>query len=167
MILGDIRTMSNESKSRVTFFVVGLVIIVFWLLCLPVLRFVFMPYDAARLAPVAHRIADADRIVGTYARSSVSVTVRGDDAKRIIRAVSSGSPARPSFGMDWACIYDVKATFFKGTNVLDDIEICSSLFLLHHSKPPFRDDTGLLHDIVYAPVSKAAQEAEMKKIETQ
>jgi hypothetical protein len=63
-------------------------------------------------------------------------------------------------------MYMVKATFFKGTNVLDDIETCGELFLIHHSEPPFREDTGLLHDLVYTPVSKAAQEAKMKELES-
>lgn len=159
--------MSNKPKSRIIFLVVALVIIVLWSLFLPFPTFVYRPYDAARLAIFAHRIADTDRIVATHARNSVSLTVTGDDARKIVRSVASASPARPSFGTDWACIYDVKATFLIGTNVVDDIEMCSPLFLLHHSKPPFRDVTGLLRDIVYAPFLKAAHEAEMTKFETQ
>jgi|SRR5437899_1842192 hypothetical protein len=114
-----------------------------------------------------HRIADADRVVGTYAGSPVSVTITGEDAKRVVRAVSSSSPARPGFGRDWACAFMVKATFFRGTNALDDIEMCGSLFLLHHTKPPYRYDSGALRDFVYTPVTEALRESEMKKLETQ
>jgi hypothetical protein len=69
--------------------------------------------------------------------------------------------------MDWACIYAVKGTFLKGTNVLDDIEMCGGLFLLHHSDPPYRFDSGALKDCVYTPVMDAFRESEMKRLETQ
>jgi hypothetical protein len=49
-------------------------------------------------------------------------------------------------------MYMVKATFFKGTNVLDDIETCGELFLLHHSEPPFREDTVLLNYKINATI---------------
>ena|ERR1035438_3138867 len=158
--------MSDKSKSRVTFVVVVLVISVLWFLFLPVPRFVFEPYDSARRAMFAHRIADTDRIVATYAGSSVSLTVTGDDAKKVVQAVSSATSDRPPFGMANACSFMAKATFFKGTNILDHIEICSSLFLIHYSEPPFQDDSGLLDTVVCSPVSRAAMDAKMKELES-
>jgi hypothetical protein len=53
-------------------------------------------------------------------------------------------------------IYDVKAVFFKGTNVLGDIEIGEGIFLLDGSEDiPFQDITGLLKDLVMIPAYKA------------
>jgi hypothetical protein len=150
--------MSTTSKSRVGIFAVVSGIIVFWVLFLPVPIFIFVPFDSARLAAFRHRIADADRVVGTHASSAVSVTLTGDDAVRLIRAVSSASSHRPPYGMASSCSFLGKATFFKGTNILDHIEICSSLFLIHYNEPPFQDDSGLLDTLVYTPVVQAMRD---------
>jgi hypothetical protein len=158
--------MSHKAKCPVVVLVL-LIVAVLWCLFLPTPSIVFKPYDSARLAIFVRRVADTDRVVGTYTGSFVSVTVTGEDAKKIARAVSSASPARPGYGMDWACIYAVKATFLKGTNVLDDIEMCGGLFLLHHTDPPYRYDSGALKDLVYIPVTAALRESEMKKFESQ
>ena len=169
--------MSAKSNSLIVRLVVVLVIGVLWIVFLPVPRAFFAPYDAACRASFAHRIADADRVVGTYARSSVSLTLTGDDARKVVRAISSASSDRPPWGMATSCMFMCRVTFFRGTNVLDDIEVCSSLFLIRrppflvggyeHRLPPFRDDTGLLDSLVYTPVSKAEYDAQMKKLEAQ
>jgi hypothetical protein len=158
--------MSGKARFPVAV-VVLLIFAMFWCLFLPTPSFVFKPYDSARLAMFVHRVADADRVVGTYARASVSVTVTAEDAKKIVRAVSSATPARPGYGKDWACVYDIKATFFKGTNALDYIEMCEGLFLLHDTKPPYRYDSGALKDLVCVPVTDAVHEAEIKKLGSQ
>jgi hypothetical protein len=41
------------------------------------------------------------------------------------------------------------------------------LFLIHYHKPPFREGTGLLDDLVCKPVSKAAHETEERRFESQ
>jgi hypothetical protein len=166
--------MSDKSKSRVRFCVVVLVIVVLWVLFLPVPRSVYVPYDAVCRASFAHRIADTDRVVGTFSRSPVSVTLTGDDARKVVRAVSSASSDRPPWGMETSCSFMCRVKFFRGTNVLDDIEVCSSLFLIRrlplfldgydHRLPPFRDDTGSLDSLVYTPVVKAWRDAEEKRL---
>jgi len=155
--------MTNKPKSRVKFFVV-LVIVVFWFICLPVPSFLFAPYDAARLAMFAHRIAGADRVVGTYLKSSVSLTLTGEDARRLTKAVSTASSDRPPYGRASSCSFLGQATFFKGTNLLDHIEICSSLFLIHNSQPPFQDDSGSLDALIYTPITRAIYDREMEKV---
>jgi len=157
--------MSDKRRST-ALFVIPFVIVI-WLLFLPVPRIVFKPYDSARLTLFALRISDADRVVGTMAHSSVSVTVTGEDAQKVVKQVTWASSARPPFGTDWACSYYVTATFFKGTNALTDIQMCGSLFLLHHSAPPYRYDSGALKDLVYTPLMDAFRQAEMKKWEGQ
>ena len=127
----------------------------------------FTVYDPFRLAWFAYRIAEADRIVATNWLRSVSLTITGDETKKVIKAISSAGSGRPPFGTDWANIYDVKARFYRGTKFLGELEMdCGDLFLIRH-RPPFRDRTGLLHDLVYKPISEAAGAAEVKKVESQ
>src|SRR5260370_4934449 len=63
------------------------------------------PYDVARLAVFARKIADADRVVGTHIGKSVTAEIRGDDLLRVIREVSSAHPARPPLGTGYACVF--------------------------------------------------------------
>lgn len=146
--------------------------LIFLLPILVVLAVVFLKpglrlYDSLRLAQFSHRIAHADRIVGTYAERQVNVTLTGEDVRKVVAAVSSASSARPPFGSDWACSYMAKATFFRGTNTLGDVLMCSGLFLLRSSQPPFRDESGLLKILVYTPIQDALRESDMKRLETQ
>lgn len=120
-------------------------------------NFVLRQYDAARLASFARRIADADRIVGTYPKTSVSLTFTGDNARKAIHAVSSSVSARMP-NSEFACLYDVTATFYKGANALGEIKMCDSLFLLNHNQPPFADVSGFLVPFVYTPVQDARRE---------
>lgn len=157
--------MSDKSKLYVIF-LLPLLIIVGWYAG----NYALWKYDAAfdgvRLEQFAHRIADTDHIVATYSQSSVSLTVTGDNAKKVVRAVSSAKSDRPPLGHSNICRLMAKATFFKGTNVLDNIEMCSSLFLISHGKCPYRDDTGLLKAVVFTPIVKASEESWDKKHET-
>jgi hypothetical protein len=101
-------------------------------------------YDAAQLASFARRVADADRIVGTFHDSKVSPTITGDDVRKVIRAVASASSRRPSSGT-WAMMYSVKAVFYMGTNVLGEIEIGEDMFLTDGNEDiPFLYTSGLL-----------------------
>jgi hypothetical protein len=124
----------------------------------------FTVYAPLRLAWFAHRIAATDRIIATnWLASASGVSIAGDDAKRVVRAISSAGSGTPPFGTDWANIYDVKVRFYRGATFLGEIEMDGAgLFLLHH-RPPFRDRTGLLHDLIYKPVSEAARTAELEK----
>jgi hypothetical protein len=113
------------------------------------------PYDVARLAIFARKITAADRAVGTYVGKSLSTEIRGDDLLRVIKEVSSAHSARPSLGTDYACVFAVTATFYRGSNVLDNIEMCSSLFLFHNGAP-YEYGPGALKDLLYTPVINAA-----------
>lgn len=113
-------------------------------------------YDAARLASFANRIAGTDRIVGTFKDSKVSSTITGDDVQKVIRAVASASSHRSPGEKPLEMLYDVKAVFYKGTNVLGDIQIGEDMFLADGSEEiPFLDGTGLLKDLVMIPACKA------------
>jgi len=135
-------------------------------------------YDTLRLAIFAHQIATTDRVVAserTHSPSSkqISLSLTGDDAKRVVQAVSLARSARPPSGMAWANMYRVTATFFNGTNVLSKIVIDDGeLFLAYGGE--YRDDSfkqagdgfsGVLRDVICAPLGKLAQETEMKELE--
>ncbi len=155
-----IRTMNKKIEPRFVLFGVILIVVV---LCVGYLskNFVLRQYDAARLSRFAHRIADADHIVASFYRSSVSLTLTGDNATKIVRAVSSASSARMP-NEEFACKYDLKATFYRGTNVLGDIQMCGSLFLLNWGQPPFFDYSELLDTAVYTPALEAERESYQK-----
>jgi hypothetical protein len=97
----------------------------------------------------------------------------GEDAKRVVQAVSSASSDRPPFGTAWANRYLVTATFFNGTNVLGEIVIDEgALFRAYGGE--YRDDSfkqagdgvsGVLRDLICAPLGKLVQETEMKELE--
>jgi hypothetical protein len=113
-------------------------------------------HDATRLVSFIHRIANTDRIVGTFDDSKVSSTITGKDLQKIIQVVASASSHRPPSGTTWQMAYSVKAVFYKGINVLGDIEIGEDLFLVDESEnPPFQDNTGFLKDLVSIPAYNA------------
>ena len=133
------------------------------LVLVAVLVIKFTVYDSLRLTWFAHRIAGADRIVATNWAASVSVTITGDDATKVVRAISTAGSGRPPLGMDWANIYDVKARFYRGAEALGEVEMDGDgLFLIHYHKPPFRDSTGVLRGVVYKPLLDAHDAARMK-----
>jgi len=147
--------MSNKIKFRLVLLVLLLITVG---LCVAPLSMddLMLRYDAARLAIFAHRIAGADRVVGTCSGSSASLTFTDDAAQKIVRAVSSAVSARMP-RKEFALAYTGRATFYRGTNVLGQIEVADSLFLLKSSQPPFA--SRLLDTIISTPLEAAARES--------
>ncbi len=115
-------------------------------------------YDNWCLARFARRLADTDRIVATtIVDKSVSVVLTGNGAKRVVEAVSTGGSIRTPPEVEPPALYGTRATFYHGTNALGDIRLCASLFLIPHSKAPFRDYTDALVSLNVA-VKKALDE---------
>jgi len=146
--------MSDKTKTRLIGFVLLLAI---GGLCGSYLaRFgILRLYDAARLEVFAHRIASADRVVGIWADSPVALTFTGDDAQKIVRAVSSAASARMP-NSEFALAYSGRAAFYRGTNVLGHILFADSLFLLKTSEPPF--GSRLLDTMISTPLIEAERE---------
>lgn len=149
--------MTNKLKLRVVFVISLLLVVGLCFGSTHLAKSALRKYDATRLDVFVHRITGADRIVGIFMHSSGSVTIAGDDVQKVVQAVASSSSARPPAGTAWTCLYDVKAMFFKGTNLLGDVELCGPMFLYDGSEPPFRDYTGVLDALVNAPISKARE----------
>jgi hypothetical protein len=136
------------------------------LLVKPGLKF----YDNWRLARFTDRITVADHIVATHLlsgrhdRASFSVTLTGSDVGRVVEAVSSARTARPPWGLDYAASYGVLVTFLRGTEPLGNIGIGGSLFILERNGVPFRDDSGVLDELIGRPVSDGFHAAEMNRL---
>ena len=100
----------------------------------------------------------ADHIVVTMSRSSVSLTIGGQDAKSVIQAVRSAK--RES--REDACIYDIKAVFFNGTERLGEIVTCGDLFYFRNKK--YQDETGNLEQLVVAPIRQASSNTNLPQL---
>jgi hypothetical protein len=162
-MLDDIFAMSYRIKFRLVLLVLLLITVS---LCVGSLSIngIKLKYDAARLSIFAHRIAGADRVVGTRSGSSVSLTYRGDDTQKIVRAVSSAVSLRMP-NKEFAVAYIESATFYKGTNVLGRIRMAGSLFLVGETYgPPF--GSRLLEITVSTPLEEAATESWRTNYET-
>jgi len=131
--------------------------------------------DNFRLAKFAQKIATTDHIVALEwtlypSRKEMSLSLTGEDAKRIVRVISSGRANR-SLDMSQR---PAKVTFFHGTNVLAEILTDGELFAVDDRRyldVTFKLDansrSGLLGDLIDAPLRKMVQEAEMKEIGSQ
>jgi hypothetical protein len=151
-----LKWLNYEIKFRFIFFALLLIIVG---VCTGHLskNYVMRQYDAVRLAIFAHRIADADRVVVTWGGSPVSLTFTGDDAQKIVRAVSSAASARMP-DAELALKYSERVAFYKGTDALGEVEMAYSLFLLKFREPPFCDRSGTLNTLVSTPFEKAVRE---------
>ncbi len=94
----------------------------------------------------------------------------GDDARRVVKAVSSAKSGRPPSGMAWANMYMTKAAFFQGSRCLGEIEIDGGeLFRAggreYRDVSLRRDDTnsGVLRSLVCVPVQRLVTEAQEKE----
>ena len=152
-------------KLRTTRLLVVLLCTVFWFFFLPVPRFLFAPYDAARLKLLAHRIANADRVVGSRRESKITLILTGSDARTVVQAVSSASSRRPPWGLASSCSFTTRVTFYRGADVLDHISICSSEFVIHYGQP-YEDDTGALDRLIELPLYKAIYDSPAQELES-
>ncbi|HWI57091.1 MAG TPA: hypothetical protein VNZ22_07680, partial [Bacillota bacterium] len=103
--------------------------------------------SAVRFGAFTHRIASADHVV--VANSSArpqAFKIGGEDAKRLVRAVSCAKRYISRPGLEDASIYGDKATFFAGTNALGCIQACGRLFMVNGKK--YQDDTGVVRALV-------------------
>ena len=138
----------------------------------PVLRPIQLKMDEWRLGRFAQRITSADRVVvSMWPRRELKLSLIGEDAKRVIQAVSSAKSGRPAPGMAWANMYLTKAGFFQGTYCVGEIAIDGGeLFLaggLEYRDVSIYGNTGrgVLAELVCAPVEKIAREAREKEVE--
>jgi hypothetical protein len=84
--------------------------------------------DDHRLAKFAHQIAATDHIIATkntfFLRKPMSLSLTGEEAKRVVQAVSSGKANR-ELDMSQG---PARVRFFQGTNILGEIATDGELF---------------------------------------
>jgi hypothetical protein len=142
--------MNTKVKSLIALLLVVAVVVIY----------LFVSYP---LPGFARRIANADRVVVTMLRTPVSITITGEDARRLVQAVSSAKRERLPWGTAYACIFDVRVTFFEGTNALGEILSCMGLFIVSGKK--YHDDTGTLVTLAATPIHNAYGEWDRKQME--
>jgi hypothetical protein len=130
--LGDIRIMTIKSKFRVAAILFLIVTTCIW---------------AADLEKFAQKIAATDRVVVSPnfvsdSLAKTSVTLTGEDAKLVARAVSAGKIDR----LHYHNIFSVRVEFCQGTNVLGDILTDGTLFLADGTQ--YRDSSNVLSHLV-------------------
>ena len=131
--------------------------------------------DDFRLAKFVQKIATTDHIVASKwtlypSRKEMSLSLTGEDAKRVVQAVSSNKANR-TLDMSQS---PARVSFFQGTNVLGEILTDGELFSADGKryldvsfKPGFGGDRGVLDHLIATPLYKMVHEAEMKELETQ
>ena len=121
--------------------------------------------DDLHLRKFAERIAATDRVVATrqtYPSHKVtSLSLTGEDARRIVQAISSGRANRSA---DMA-MSPPRVTFFHGTNVLAEIMTSSTLFSAGGRH--YEDSSGVLGGLVYTPLITMVHEEQMKEVKSQ
>ena len=141
----------------------------------PLLRPIQEKMDNRRLAKFAQKIANTDHVVVSKwthypSRKEMSLSLTGEDAKRVVQAVSSGRADRQVYSNIWSA----RAMFLGGTNVLGEIMIDDGELFLADGRQ-YRDvsfkldgdgGSGELRDLVCAPLGKIVHEAEMKELES-
>jgi len=102
---------------------------------------------------LAHQIADTDHIIATYYHrtghvppeiSEFSITITGDDARQIVRAISQST----SDGTQTLCMPEWELQFYKGTNRLAAVGFGCSLVWVNRAE--FRDESGTLEKLDHA-----------------
>jgi hypothetical protein len=178
-LLGDVRAMSAKrtfSIGPVLFVVVFISILAAMGLFQPVVRPIQEKMDDRHLAKFSQKITTTDHIVASKwtlypSRKEMSLSLTGEDAKRVVQAVSSGKGDRQVYSNIWS----VRAKFFGGTNVLGEIMIDDGELFLADGRQ-YRDvsfkldgdgGSGVLRDLICAPLGKIVHDAEMKELESQ
>jgi hypothetical protein len=122
--------------------------------------YLFLAFPLSRFAA---KIARADQVVASTTKGTASITIIGENARRLIEAVSSAKRKRYPPGVTDACIYDVKITFLRGTNVLGDILSCKDIFIVSGRK--YRDGSGVIGELAVTPIRTAYAEQHRRQRE--
>jgi len=115
--------------------------------------------DDFRHVKFAQKIAPTDHIIVSRwtdypSRREIRLSLTGDDAKRVVQAVSSGRAERKFYKIGW----DVRAKFLAGTNVLAEIQVSEDGLFIADGRQ-YRDGSylpqggpnGALYHLVYVP----------------
>jgi hypothetical protein len=114
------------------------------------------------LAAFARRISDADHAVVTMTPNPpVSITITGQDLKRVVSMVSSAH--RDTKQYDCSVLANVE--FFKDNEMLGKMRMCPQLMWIGRGQ--YRDDTTLLESLVVKPLMEASWESRIQQQPTE
>ena len=116
----------------------------------------FYGYDSWRLARFTNRLRNSDRVV--VACGSGTAEAGTDDTRKVIRAIASAASVRPPLFTTIPAMWDTRATFLSGTNVLGYIDLCGNGFLVQGSGAPFEDGNAVLWSLL-GPAAHASGQA--------
>jgi hypothetical protein len=92
----------------------------------------------SRQSTLARRIAKADRVIATNRYGGFSISITGEEARRVIQAVSAAKKENPLIEAS----PDLRIEFFQGTNLLGAVGMCRSVIGIDGTS--YSDRTGVL-----------------------
>ncbi len=113
--------------------------------------------DNYHFSAFAQKLTATDNIVATTQRlpKVVSLSLHGEDAKRVVQAVCAGKADRRRYSNLW----EQKVVFFEGTNRLGEILLDGGLFMADGRqyrdisyRPNANEGSGILNDLIYIPL---------------
>ena len=94
-----------------------------------------------QLSKLTDRIAAADRVVVVNHSGKFMLSATGDEATKLVRAVSSAKRDRHYF-TKIAATFSWRLQFYRGTNLLDVVRFQDRIFLIDGAE--YSDDSGVL-----------------------
>ena len=95
--------------------------------------------SCSRQGTLARQIASADRLVVSNVYDGFTISIKGDEAKQVVEAVSA---ARKESDPGLSTCRELRIEFFQGTNFLGTVEACRALIGI--DRMPYIDRTGVL-----------------------
>ncbi len=93
----------------------------------------------SRQRTLARQIANADHLVVSNVFDGFTISIKGEEAKRVVEAVST---ARKESDPGLSTCRELRIEFFQGTNALGTVEACHALIGI--DRMHYIDRTGVL-----------------------
>jgi hypothetical protein len=90
---------------------------------------------------LAERLKGADRVVVTYAREDLSISIIGEEVDKIIQAIEISKKESPYV----AASPFLQFQFYKGKEHLGDVVTAYELFVI--DQKPYKDTTGVIKEL--------------------
>ena len=109
-------------------------------------------WQAIGYARFSNRIASADRVVVSDGRDSITIT--GEKVAEIALTIASANRD----GGHYRAKFSFMTSFYRGTNCLGEVDICSDLFMANGYQ--YRAKDGALKTLVLEPLEKEIYKSE-------
>jgi hypothetical protein len=109
-------------------------------------------WQAVGYEHLSNRIANADRVVVSDGRDSITIT--GEKVAEIAMTIASAHRDRNHY----AAKFSFMTSFYRGTNCLGEVDICSDVFMANGYQ--YRAKEGALKTLVVEPFVKKIEKNE-------